>query len=58
MQWNVLISEKEWPTDLHNNMNESCRHTVKQIKSGIKAHKLYEFIFLKFKDKTNPWWLY
>lgn len=24
MQWSVLINEKEWPTDPHNNMNESC----------------------------------
>lgn len=36
-------------------MNESYRHTVKQIKPGMIEYILYYFIFAKFKDKTNPW---
>ena len=58
MQWNLLIMEKEWTTDPHKGTNESCRYSVKQMKPIIKEYILYDFIFSKFKSKTNQQWLH
>lgn len=56
MQWNLLINEKELL--IHTAAWINLTDTVKQMKPSTKEYLLCNFIFQKFKGKTNPWWLY